>query len=189
MGGWVGGWVGGELGVMSFPITCLVRHRHSIHRRLSLSCLHDSLIDSSNFVSLLLLLLKKGTWTCCAARSVPTSSTSHRHDVTHTLQRLAQIQGGLGHSTRGYPNPTAAETTAAAESSPSTAASRAAEGEEDAFFSPSSSSSSSASSAMVTAQTAQTAQPLWQRADIRFFWNRDVVSDLISAGAHAWVSE
>lgn len=30
-------------------------------------------------------------------------------------------------------------------------------------------------------------KPLWQRADDRFFWNRDVVGELVTAKAHDWI--
>jgi len=30
-------------------------------------------------------------------------------------------------------------------------------------------------------------KPLWQRADDRFFWNRDVVGELVAAKAHEWI--
>ena len=30
-------------------------------------------------------------------------------------------------------------------------------------------------------------RPLWQRADERFFWNRDVVGELVAAKAHDWI--
>ena len=33
----------------------------------------------------------------------------------------------------------------------------------------------------------QANDPLWKRADDRFFWNQEVVSDLISAEAHEWI--
>jgi phosphatidylinositol 4-phosphatase len=36
-------------------------------------------------------------------------------------------------------------------------------------------------------QAAAGAMPLWQRADDRFFWNKELVSELVAAKAHDWV--
>jgi hypothetical protein len=34
----------------------------------------------------------------------------------------------------------------------------------------------------------QLGQPVWSRADARFFWNRDVVVDLIACNADEWIT-
>jgi phosphatidylinositol 4-phosphatase len=51
----------------------------------------------------------------------------------------------------------------------------------------SSSSSSSSSSSLLSSQRLSHNDPLWSRANYKFFWNRDLILDLISSSADEWI--